>query len=91
MHDITHVIMDSKLTLSVDKQLTEKAKMYARSQGRSLSDLVESYFKILTSEEFEKVSQVSPRIKALKGVLKVDGDYNYKEELSKELSKKYMK
>lgn len=83
--------MDSKLTLSVDKQLTEKAKMYARSQGRSLSDLVESYFKILTSEEFEKVSQVSPRIKALKGVLKVDVDYNYKEELSKELSKKYMK
>jgi hypothetical protein len=83
--------MDSKLTLSVDKQLTEKAKLYARSQGRSLSDLVESYFKILTSEEFEKVAQVSPRIKALKGVLKVDDDYNYKEELSKELSKKYMK
>lgn len=83
--------MDSKLTLSVDKQLTEKAKLYARSQGRSLSDLVESYFKVLTSEEFEKVIHVSPRIKALKGVLKVHDDYNYKEELANELSKKYMK
>lgn len=83
--------MDAKLTLSVDKQLAEKAKLYARSQGRSLSDLVESYFKVLTSKEFEKVIEVSPRMKALKGVLKVQEDYNYKEELSKELSKKYMK
>jgi hypothetical protein len=42
--------MDSKLTLSLDKDLAKKAKIYARSKGRSLSDLVESYFKVLTSK-----------------------------------------
>ena len=83
--------MDSKLTLSVDKSLAEKAKLYARSQGRSLSDLVESYFKVLTSDDEESDLKVSPKLKSLKGVLKVEDDYDYKKELSDSLSKKYLK
>ena len=83
--------MDSKLTLSVDKSLAEKAKLYARSQGRSLSDLVESYFKVLTSDDEESDLRVSPKLKSMKGALKVDSDYDYKKELSDSLSKKYLK
>lgn len=86
-----YVIMDSKLTLSVNKRLAEKAKQYARSQGRSLSDLVEHYFKVLTSDASDTDLEVSARIKALKGSLKVPADYDYKAELSRELSKKYLK
>ncbi len=82
--------MDSKLTLSVDKILAQKAKLYARSQGRSLSDLVESYFKVLTTDDDDSDLIVSPKIKALKGSLKVTDDYNYKKELSESLSKKYL-
>lgn len=83
--------MDSKLTLSVDKNLSERAKRYARSQGRSLSDLVESYFKILTSDQEPSDLELSPKIKSLKGVLKVDVDFDYKQELSDALSKKYLR
>ena len=83
--------MDSKLTLSVDKSLAEKAKLYARSQGRSLSDLVESYFKVLTSDKEDSELTVSPKLKSMKGALKVDADYDYKKELSDSLSKKYLK
>ena len=83
--------MYSKLTLSVDKKLAEKAKKYARNQGRSLSDLVESYFKVLISDEPFHKQEISPRIKALKGALKVPDDYDYKKELANALSKKYKK
>lgn len=83
--------MDSKLTLSVNKSLAEKAKLYARSQGRSLSDLVESYFKLLTRDEEEFNLPISSKLKSMKGALKVDAEYNYKKELSDSLSKKYLK
>lgn len=83
--------MSYKLTLSIDKGLSEQAKIYARTQGRSLSDLVESYFKIITSDQPDQKISVSSKIKSLRGVLKVDEDYDYKEELSNALSKKYMK
>lgn len=83
--------MESKLTLSVDRKIAERAKVYARSQGRSLSDLVESYFRILTSEQQGIDLQVSPKIKALKGVFKVPDGFDYKKELSEALTKKYLK
>ena len=83
--------MQSSLNLSIDKDLADKAKKYARDQGRSLSDLVESYFKVLISDEPVYKPVISPRIKALKGALKVPDDYDYKKELAKTLSEKYKK
>ena len=83
--------MYSKLTLSVDKSLAEKAKLYARSQGRSLSDLVENYFKFLTSDQESSELKVSSKLKSLKGALKVNDDFDYKKELSDALAKKYSK
>lgn len=35
--------MNSKLTLSIDQSVIEKAKRYASEQGRSLSGIVEEY------------------------------------------------
>jgi hypothetical protein len=83
--------MDSKLTLSIDKDLAEKAKLYARSQGRSLSDLVENYFKVITSGKSVAKFKISPGMKALKGVFKVPSDYDYKKELSNAKTEKYLK
>ncbi len=45
------LIMNTKLTLTIDKSIIEKAKKYARNRERSLSDLIENYLKALTSEE----------------------------------------
>jgi hypothetical protein len=52
---------------------------------------VESYFKVLTADNSDVELQVSPKLKAIKGVLKVSADYDYKKELSDTLAKKYLK
>ncbi len=82
--------MDSKLTLNVDKDLARKAKTYARSRGRSLSDLVESYFKILTSKLDDSEFDLTTKVKSLLGSIKVPEDFDYKADLSDQLSKKYL-
>ena len=74
--------MKSKLTLNVDKELAREAKVYARSRGRSLSDLVESYFKILTSKETDTQDDLTPKVKSLLGSIKVSQDFDYKTDLS---------
>ena len=82
--------MDSKLTLNIDKGLTKKAKTYARERGRSLSDLVESYFKLLTDSTSAAPGELTPAVKSLLGSFNVPGDFDYKKELSGQLTKKYL-
>ncbi|MGB3585190.1 MAG: DUF6364 family protein [Tunicatimonas sp.] len=43
--------MSTKLMLTLDKEIIEKAKRYAKHSNQSLSDLVESYLEKLTSFE----------------------------------------
>jgi hypothetical protein len=63
--------MDTKLTLNVDSELVKKAKSYAKDKGRSLSDLVESYFKALTHRKAITDNELTPRVKSLHGSFKV--------------------
>lgn len=64
--------MESKLTLSIDKELIKKAKKYAKTQKTSLSDLVESYFRILSADEPVSAPRVSRKLKSLRGILKTE-------------------
>jgi len=81
--------MDAKLTLNVDKEIAGKAKKYARSKGRSLSDLVEDYLKFLTRQMETETIKISPRVKSLLGSIKVPDDFNYKKERTERLNDKY--
>ena len=82
-------IMNTKLTLTIEQSIIEKAKAYAKEKGRSLSDIVENYLKAITKEQ--RVSQeISPLVKSLLGSFKAPKDFDYKSELSKGLVKKYM-
>lgn len=83
--------MDAKLTLSMDKDIAHKAKAYARSKGRSLSDLVEHYFRFLIKEGEPTDSELSPKVKSLLGSLSLPDDFDYKKELKDELFKRHMK
>jgi len=75
--------MSTKLTLTLDKEVIEQAKKYAADKGKSLSEMVENYFKYLTDSKAEgEKDQLSPRVKKLRGVLKVDSDFNYKDVLN---------
>lgn len=45
--------MTTKLTLSVDKRVVQKAKSYARNHKKSLSELVTSYLDYVSSQTAE--------------------------------------
>lgn len=82
--------MNTKLTLTIEKDIIEEAKIYARDKGQSLSDIVENYFKLLTKDNREiKPTQLSPRVRRLRGIISVEEDFDYKKILVEELSKKY--
>ena len=82
--------MNTKLTLTIQQEIIEKAKEYARSHGRSLSDIVENYFKALVKEDEVHSDIQTPIANALRGSFKAPNDFDYKEELTKELTKKYL-
>jgi hypothetical protein len=82
--------MDAKLTLNIDKDVARKAKVYAKKEGRSLSDLVENYLKLLTKNSAIEDSEYSPRVKALLGSVTLSKDFDYKKELADALVKKYL-
>ena len=82
--------MDAKLTLNIDKDVASKAKVYARNEGRSLSDLVENYLKLLTKNTDVDHSEYSQRVKSLLGSISLPKDFDYKKELADSLAKKYL-
>ena len=82
--------MDAKLTLSIDKDVARKAKVYARSKGRSLSDLVENYLKLMIKNSAVEDSEFTPRVKSLLGCITLPEDFDYKKEISDYLTKKYL-
>ncbi len=43
--------MPTKLTLSIDETVVEKAKLYASAKSKSLSKVVEQYLKFITENE----------------------------------------
>lgn len=82
--------MNTKLTLTIEQAIIEKAKFYAKDKGRSLSDIIENYLKVLTSEDVKENVEITPFVESLKGSFKAPEDFDYKEELRKSLSKKYL-
>jgi hypothetical protein len=81
--------MNTKLTLTIEQAVIEKAKKYASEKGRSLSDIIENYLKVITKEEEKKDIKLTPLVKSLKGSFKAPKNFDYKSELSKNLAKKY--
>lgn len=80
----------TKLTLTVSPDIIEKAKRYAKKQGRSLSDLIENYLKSVTYTSEEENKALTPLTRSLKASFNVPKDWDYKERLSEELTQKYL-
>lgn len=82
--------MNTKLTLTLEKEVLEIAKEYAKEKGQTLSEMVENYFKFVAVNRKEtKHTQLSSNVLKLRGILKTDDKLDYKEILTQELSKKY--
>ena len=75
--------MNAKLTLTIEQSLIDKVKKYAKGKGRSLSDIVENYLKVIINEDVPKVIDSTPITSSLRGSFKAPIDFDYKKELSK--------
>jgi Family of unknown function (DUF6364) len=62
--------MQTKLTLRLEDRLIEQAKSYAAQAGKSVSQIVAEYFKLLTSQKVKAHSTVTPVTQSLRGLLR---------------------
>jgi hypothetical protein len=62
--------MQSKLTLRLDEEVIEHAKIYSKLAGKSLSQVVEDYFVQLETPPDVESLPLPPVTHALLGVLK---------------------
>ena len=81
--------MNTKLTLTIEQTVIERAKLYAKGKGRSLSDIIENYLKAITVEH-KNIEVTSPLLSSLRGSFIAPESFDYKKELSKGLSEKYL-
>ena len=81
--------MDTKLTLKLNQEVIEKAKLYATEKKLSLSRLIENYLSTLTSDEPTDDLQISPFVRSLSSGIKIPEDYDYKKDRADYLEHKY--
>jgi hypothetical protein len=63
------IFMSTKLTLQMDEQVIESAKVFARNNHVSLSKLAENYFKMLTQREGNQAARIPGVVGELAGIL----------------------
>ncbi|MBC7383481.1 MAG: hypothetical protein H7296_10915 [Bacteroidia bacterium] len=82
--------MNTKLTLTLEQSVIQKAKKYAKANDWSLSKIIENYLKVLTKANNSNEIELTPIVKSLKGSFTNPKDVDYKKELTKRLSEKYL-
>ncbi len=80
--------MTTKLTLTVEKSVIEKAKLYAKNTGRSLSELIENYLMSVTEVEVDQ--KMSPKLKKIVGSVKLPKNFDEEKELRSYFEKKHL-
>ena len=81
-------VMTTKLTLTIEGEVIDSAKEYARKEGKSLSSLVENYLRAVTSAA-RSAAELSPKVSKLMGAISLPEDFDYKKELGNAIAKKY--
>lgn len=83
--------MNTKLTLTIEQEIIERAKIYAKEKNRSLSDLIENYLRSITKQDSDsQEKEYSPLVDSLIGSFKMPPAMDYKKELKNRLEKKYL-
>lgn len=82
--------MDTKLTLKLNQEIIEKAKVYASQKKVSLSRIIENYLNSLTNDaKSDHAIEISPFVKSMRTGTKIAADLDYKKEYSENLFRKY--
>lgn len=80
--------MDTKLTIKLNNDVIYRAKKYARDRKTSLSRMIESYLDSVTGKDDEDI-EITPLVKSLSGVIKLPEDYDYRNDRTDHLIRKY--
>jgi len=80
--------MNTKLTLSLNKEVIERAKMYAKKNNISLSFLIENFLQKISSQTLEEEVKGSI-VDELSGIINLDSSIDEKEVLATYLTEKY--
>ena len=81
--------MNVKLTLNLDREIIEQAKLYAREKNQSLSSLVQNYFIFLAEKNQVDEIEISPIVKELSGIISLDKDFDIRDEYGSYIQEKY--
>lgn len=81
--------MNVKLTLSLEQEIIEQAKVVARLQHKSLSKLVENYLRQLAHSYEPQEIDITPLVAELSGLVSAERADRRKEDYTDYLTEKY--
>ena len=80
--------MNTKLTLSIDSVIIDKAKRELQTNGKSLSAIIEDYFKLLIATKTRQM-HITPVVAELTGIAKLNENIDEKYIIAEYLLGKY--
>ncbi len=81
--------MNTKLTLSLNKDVINLAKSYAKENNVSLSFLVENYLLKIVSDFQSSTDSKGSIVSELSGIISLDKDFDYITKYTDYLTEKY--
>lgn len=82
--------METKLTLRLNDDVIERAKIYARNHKVSLSKMIENYLDSITKQKEDKEGiLITPLVESLSGVIDLPAEYDPKNNYREYLENKY--
>jgi len=80
--------MKTKLTLTCEKSIIERAKLFAKNTGRSLSEITEHYLDTITQDNGTET--ISSTLKKIVGAVKLPKNFAEEKELRSNLENKHL-
>lgn len=81
--------MKTKITLTIDKHVLEKAEKYALENNLSLGQLIENFLSEMAEKHHLEQLSISPFVKSLSSKSFIPSNYDYKKDYREYLFNKY--
>lgn len=80
--------MATKLTLTAEKSIIERAKFYAKNTGKSLSEIIQNHLEFITKEQSD--TKLSNKLEKIIGSVKLPHNFNEDKELKSYFENKHL-